>query len=780
MIRDPQGEITGYLGIHRDIAERRRAQEQLAYLIPMLNHTEDAIIAFDPDWQVTAWNKGAERMYGWSTEEVLGRELRSLMRADLSEEQRAEYRRQIVERSRWRGELAVARKDGLIVWIESINVAIRDEHGEITGYLAIHRDVTERKQAEKQLRDAKRRTEAILESITDSFTALDTEWRYTYLNQRALERIQQVEGRAIEFDDLIGKTVWEAFPQLVGTRTEHELRRALSEEQPVTFETHLPRTGKWLEVHAYPAKDGGLSLHGHDITERKRAAEQLRYSAGLLENVDDAVLATDPGFALTAWNRGAERMFGWSVAEALGRRVAELIPTSLSDEEHAEALRELWKTGRWRGVLTWYGKGDKPVEAEGLCVAIRSDDGHVRGYVCIIRDVSELRRATRKLETAAREQALLAELSQRALATDHLGALLDEAVAVVADVLSVELCAVAEVEPGGEQLSWRAAFGWTNEEIANAPSSPAGIGSLVGYTLSVRAPVMSEDVGSDERFGASPLFAKLRPVSAAAVVIPGPQDPFGALAVAEWEERSFECAEIEFMQAVANVIGIAIDHANADERIETARQAERSRIARDLHDEVLRELTDALAQAIIARSRAGDDQDGRRWGALITAIQRGTQQVRSAIYDLSLDDDEGRPFGDLLSELIAIQADLASGCDVQLHGREVLGAASLGDRGIELLRIVTEALTNSRRHSGATTIRVDASASTVDVLRLELTDDGAWPDREFAVRTRAGTGIRSMFHRADALGAKLQIEGPPEGGTTVSLKLPLAVGGSGG
>jgi signal transduction histidine kinase len=89
-----------------------------------------------------------------------------------------------------------------------------------------------------------------------------------------------------------------------------------------------------------------------------------------------------------------------------------------------------------------------------------------------------------------------------------------------------------------------------------------------------------------------------------------------------------------------------------------------------------------------------------------------------------------------------------------------------------VLRIITEALTNARRHSGAVSIRVDVSASTEKVLRLEVRDDGGWPDRESAVRTRRGTGIASMFSRAEALGAKLQIKGRSDGGTIISLQLP--------
>ena len=78
-IHDENGRLTGAVLVTRDVSGRKRAQEQLAYLLPMLDQTEDAIIAFDPLWRVTAWNQGAERMYGWSAEEALRRELRSFM-----------------------------------------------------------------------------------------------------------------------------------------------------------------------------------------------------------------------------------------------------------------------------------------------------------------------------------------------------------------------------------------------------------------------------------------------------------------------------------------------------------------------------------------------------------------------------------------------------------------------------------------------------------------------------------------------------------------------------
>jgi len=256
-------------------------------------------------------------------------------------------------------------------------------------------------------------------------------------------------------------------------------------------------------------------------------------------------------------------------------------------------------------------------------------------------------------------------------------------------------------------------------------------------------------------------------------VIPGPRRPFGVLAAATRVQRSFEPAEVKFVEAVANVIGIAIERTEEGERLEAAREAERTRIARELHDDGLRELTEALGAASLARSTATGERDEQRWAAMTVSLQRLGQQLRSAIYNLRLGTHEDRAFVDLLDELVAVEAELAADCHVVLTGRDGLPPGSLGWRGTELLRIVREAITNARRHAGPTLIRVEAGGSTRERLRIAVTDDGRWPDRERVVTHRRGTGILGMFERAEEIGATLRIQGPATGGTTVSLELPL-------
>jgi two-component system cell cycle sensor histidine kinase/response regulator CckA len=119
----------------------------------------------------------------------------------------------------------------------------------------------------------------------------------------------------------------------------------------------------------------------------------------LLENTEDAVLASDEHAVLTAWNKGAEKMFGWRAEEVLGRDVYEVIPyRDYSDEQLEEALRKLVETGRRRTEATWYRK-----DGAGLCRSAdhrlaRGGRGEISSYLSIMRDISERKLAEQEIE----------------------------------------------------------------------------------------------------------------------------------------------------------------------------------------------------------------------------------------------------------------------------------------------------------------------------------------------------------------------------------------------
>jgi two-component system, cell cycle sensor histidine kinase and response regulator CckA len=109
----------------------------------------------------------------------------------------------------------------------------------------------------------------IPETIAESLFVLDLDWRFVYLNDQAVRDTRQTA------DDLLGHSLWEKFPALLGTPLEGHYRRAMAEQTPVHFEMRALLSSRWLEVHAFPAPEG-LVAYSRDASDRRRLEDQLR------------------------------------------------------------------------------------------------------------------------------------------------------------------------------------------------------------------------------------------------------------------------------------------------------------------------------------------------------------------------------------------------------------------------------------------------------------------------------------------------------------------------
>jgi PAS domain S-box-containing protein len=133
---------------------------------------------------------------------------------------------------------------------------------------ALQQELMERSRTEAALRETTLRVTRILESITDAFFAVDQEWRFTYVNNEA----EQFLGKRGE--QLIGQSLWEAFPDVLGGVIEQHHRRAMAEQIPLEFETFYKPLGLWFEIRDYPSPDG-LSVYFRDISAQKRAQAEI-------------------------------------------------------------------------------------------------------------------------------------------------------------------------------------------------------------------------------------------------------------------------------------------------------------------------------------------------------------------------------------------------------------------------------------------------------------------------------------------------------------------------
>jgi PAS domain S-box-containing protein len=184
----------------------------------------------------------------------------------------------------------------------------------------------------------------------------------------------------------------------------------------------------WAALSAFVALGGLLAAtwvraerHRRSAAERAALDEAARYRAEVLANVGDGVISTDAEGRITSWNRGAERIFGWTEAEALGRKVPELLRDEYGPaQSRAWVLAELEREGRSELAVRRHRKDGTPLDIEATVVARRDGAGNLLGYIGVYRDVTERRRGEeenarlyarleRSAEALRRSEAYLAE-----------------------------------------------------------------------------------------------------------------------------------------------------------------------------------------------------------------------------------------------------------------------------------------------------------------------------------------------------------------------------------
>ncbi|MDS0282330.1 ATP-binding protein [Haloarcula onubensis] len=126
--------------------------------------------------------------------------------------------------------------------------------------------------------------QAILGRMTDAFFAVDTDWRFTYVNDRGRELLCEAIGRELSTGELLGRPIWEEIPSAVDTRFYDAYHRAMDEQESVAFEEYFDPTDTWFEVRAYPSPTG-LSVYFTDVTERKAREAELTERDRVLREV---------------------------------------------------------------------------------------------------------------------------------------------------------------------------------------------------------------------------------------------------------------------------------------------------------------------------------------------------------------------------------------------------------------------------------------------------------------------------------------------------------------
>jgi signal transduction histidine kinase len=221
------------------------------------------------------------------------------------------------------------------------------------------------------------------------------------------------------------------------------------------------------------------------------------------------------------------------------------------------------------------------------------------------------------------------------------------------------------------------------------------------------------------------------------------------------------------VRMAVNIFRDITERRRTEETLQEIRDSERRRIARDLHDGVLQDLSyTAAAMGLIMLEVEGTELEGELQSTT-DAVRRAAQGLRDAVNDLRLEEDRDRPFPELVKSLVRRNRARTPDCEITLEVEDEFPSTPLGETGAQLSRVVQEAITNARRHSGARTVSVTLKTEGEDLV-AEVSDDG----RGIGPDTTPGVGLSGMRERAAIIGGTLTIDSEAGRGTRVNLRAP--------
>jgi PAS domain S-box-containing protein len=257
------------------VADAARISEQKELLSVTLGSIGDGVIVTDTGGRITFMNPVAEQLTGWTLSECVGQRCETVFKI-IGEASRRPVESPVAKVLRLgvsaglENHTLLVRKDGNELPVDDSGAPIRDAEGKVFGAVLVFRDFTDRRTIERALLDREEFVRGILGSITDSFYVLDNDWRFSFANDEMLQRT----GKSLS--ETIGSSIWQTFPEAVGSEAQTQLRRAMGERVSVEFDVFYVPEQRWFHAKAYPTAAGGLAVYSRDVTERKQAAEFLR------------------------------------------------------------------------------------------------------------------------------------------------------------------------------------------------------------------------------------------------------------------------------------------------------------------------------------------------------------------------------------------------------------------------------------------------------------------------------------------------------------------------
>lgn len=407
---DSNGKPVRGAGFSFDITERKRAEEALREseerYRAIVNQVIVGIGEVDLTGKFTLVNDRFAEITGYSREELLsGMRMQDITHPEDLKANIELFQKCLTEGVPFVIEKRYIRKDGSEVWVNNSVSPECDAEGKPKYITAVSLDITERKEAEKALKESEQLLRHVTENIPGgSINVFDRDLQYLFAEGKGLAQV------GLTAEGLIGKTLYEVFPAEQVEYVKPFYERAFAGE---SLEFELEVAGQWYVIYTAPLRDlqgniNSVIALAQNITERRRVQEALQQSEErlrlLVESVEDyAILTLTPDSKIDSWNPGAERIFGYTEEEILGQPGAIIFtPEDLAKKEHEKEIETAVETGRAMDER-WHVRKDGSLFFASGVLTVLGDDAR-NGFVKILRDLTERKQFEDALKEADRRK----------------------------------------------------------------------------------------------------------------------------------------------------------------------------------------------------------------------------------------------------------------------------------------------------------------------------------------------------------------------------------------
>ena len=408
--RDEHGVPTAILEINRDITDRKLAEAALGEsegrLAGIIASAMDAIITVDTEQRIILFNCAAEKMFRCPGNEAMGQPITRFMPQRFHAGHAGHIRKfgenGVTSRAMGPKDVLWAlRADGQEFQIEASISQVVTRGKKL--FTVIVRDVTERVAAEQAVREAQARMAGIVASAMDAIITVDSQQRILVFNAAAVRIFGYSEA------EVLGQPLERLIPERF--RSAHAAHIRLFGETGTTNRAMGQLGALWairsdgeefqIEASISQVDVGGQKMFTvilRDVTERKQAEEIRERLAAVVDSSDDAIITKTLDGTITAWNRGAEKVFGYAASEAVGKPMPMLIPPERDHEESdiRERIRRGESVKHFETVRI--RKDGARIDISATISPIRDSSGAIVGASKIARDITEGKRAEAALQ----------------------------------------------------------------------------------------------------------------------------------------------------------------------------------------------------------------------------------------------------------------------------------------------------------------------------------------------------------------------------------------------